>query len=367
MPLDDATLLTIEDSLIASALRPERWTETVTRIVDATGSRGAAALPLKGRVPGVPVSTSVEELASTYFSQGWAARDERGRGIPKLLQTGLFVDQDFATPDFMRSAPFYSDFLRPLGFQWCAGLLVDVGGDTWTLVLQRSPGQGPFTPDEQAALRRLLAPLNRTATLAAQLGEARLGGIADTLETMRAPSLLLDRFGRVLRVSSHAEAVMGPDLTVRLGEVVAPADGRANAALRAHIAAAIWSEVRPDDLALRPVAVARADRRPLLLRAQPLRKSGLDYFDGCRAILTITDLDARARLDRPALRQIYGLTPREAALCEALLQGASLNAIAETSGTSAHTVRSQMRAIFAKTRTGGQNELLILLNRHAQS
>lgn len=366
MPLDDETLRSIDDALILAAMQPEKWAAAVAQIVAATGARGAAALPLKGRVPGVPMSDSLEEVAASYFSDGWAGRDYRSNGIPTLMRTGLFTDQDFVTPELMRKEPFYAGLLRPLGFQWSAGLLVDVGGDTWTLVLQRTPEQGFFTPGEQAALRRLLAPLNRAATLVNQMGEARLGGIADTLETMRSPAILLDRFGRVLRVSSRAEQMLGPDLNVRLGQVVAPEDAHISALLRAHIAAAIWSEPKLDDLALEPVLVPRTDRRPLILRAHPLRKAGLAYFDGCRALLTITDLEEQERLAGRTLRQMHGLTQREAQLCEALFAGASLTEIAQSSGTSPLTVRSQMRSIFAKTHTSGQNELLLLLSRHTR-
>lgn len=365
MAFDDETLTAIDDALIAAAINPDHWPIAVSQIVAASGARGAVALPLKGRVPGVPMSRSVEDLAACYFENDWASRDYRTHGIPSLLKNGLFVDQDFATPEHMESSPFYADFLRPLGFQWSAGLLVDVAGDTWTLTLQRSPEQGLFTKDEQNSLRRLLVPLNRAAVLADQMGQARLGGMSDTLETLQSPSILLDRFGRVMRVSSRAELLLGEYLHLRLGEL-STNDSQTNSILRAHISAAIWSEIRPDHPALKAVVIPRQYARPLILRAQPLRKAGLEYFDGCRAIITIADLEQSNELDVIILRQVYGLTLRETEICEVLFHGANLSEIAEQSGTSTLTVRTQMRSIFGKTQTRGQNELLLLLSRHVQ-
>lgn len=366
MPLNDEDLIVIDEALTSAAFQPEEWPRAVSRIVDAAGARGAVALPLRGRVPGVPMSESLGELTACYFENGWSERDYRANGIPKLMRTGIFADQDFASPETIQNAPFYAEYLRPLGFQWFAGLLIDVGGDTWTLTLQRSPKQGLFTHDEQTALKRLLPSLSRTARLISQIKDIRINSISDALESVNSPSILLDRFGRVLRVSRKAEGILGSDLNIRLGEIVIPGNNLASSSLRMHIAAAIWSEVKPDDPALRPVTVHRRDRLPLMLRAQPLRNSGIAHFDSCRAILTITDLDNQGQPDSLSLKEVYSLTKREIEICESLLAGASLNDIASMSGTSSMTVRSQMRSIFYKTQTNSQRGLVLLLSRLAK-
>ncbi|KQO53387.1 helix-turn-helix transcriptional regulator [Methylobacterium sp. Leaf85] len=364
MDLDDETLQDIEDSLVTSALQSHDWDKAVARIATATDARGVVAIPLKGRVPGLPMSASLDALADGYFRGGWSKNDYRSRGVPKLLRTGLFVDQDYATPDAMRSEPFYADYLHSHGFQWSAGLMVQAGDDAWVMMMQRTIQQGPYTLDDQIALRRLIAPLNRAAQLAHSLGEARLTGIADALETVRSPSLLLDRTGRVLRASSSAERLFGPDLNVRMGELVIPSDAQATARLRAHVAAALWSDPQDVSLSRAPVVVRRVAKRPLTLRAQPLRKAGLEYFDGCRAILTITDLNESGDLDADVLKTSYGLTPREAELCHTLLAGHSTGECADRLGMSIHTTRTHLKKIFVKTDTGSQTELMIVLSRH---
>ncbi|WP_245259327.1 helix-turn-helix transcriptional regulator [Methylobacterium sp. 77] len=336
----------------------------MSRIASATGARGVVAIPLKGRVPGLPISASLEALGDGYFRGGWWQNDYRAKGIPKLLTTGLFVDQDYATPEAMRSEPFYADYLKRHGFQWSAGLMVEAGGDAWAMMLQRTIEQGPYTLKEQAALRRLIAPLNRAAQLAHSLGEARLTGIADTLDTMRSPSLLLSRAGRVIRISASAERFLGPDLDVRRGELIVPSDAETTARLRSHIAAALWSDLKVASPALAPVIVDRAAGRPLVLRAQPLRKAGLEYFDGCRAILTIGDLNESGKVDSGVLRTLYGLTPREAELCQALVAGSSVSESSDRLKMSIHTTRAHLKQIFAKTDTSSQTGLMILLSRH---
>lgn len=81
------------------------------------------------------------------------------------------------------------------------------------------------------------------------------------------------------------------------------------------------------------------------------------------AILTITDPAARPSLHREAFARVYDLTRAEANLAEAIAQGASLSAIARYHHVSVNTVRTQLKAIFAKTGTGRQGELVALLSR----
>jgi len=62
-----------------------------------------------------------------------------------------------------------------------------------------------------------------------------------------------------------------------------------------------------------------------------------------------------------ALRRLYGLTPAEARLAQALVAGEHLNDIAEHLGITKETARSQLKAVFAKTDTHRQAELVRVL------
>jgi hypothetical protein len=290
MQLEDDALREIEDALVGATLNPATWPDTVSTIVTRSRSHGAVVLPLQGRVPGLPISPSCEGLIDSYFSQGWAERDHRRFGIPKLMQTGVLVDQDISTPDFMRSSEYYNDFLGRFGFRWFAGLKVAVGDDIWCLTLQRTAGQGPFEDREQSALRRLIPPLSRMARLAQIVSSARLQGIAETLEALGVAGALIDRTGRAIRINTRADSLLGTDLDVVNDWLCVRGDRRSTAALQAHIAAAIWSDIRPDDPALNPIVI-RQHHATLVIHAQPLRKAGLEYLDGARAIVTILQAD----------------------------------------------------------------------------
>jgi DNA-binding CsgD family transcriptional regulator len=69
------------------------------------------------------------------------------------------------------------------------------------------------------------------------------------------------------------------------------------------------------------------------------------------------------QLPQAQLVALFGLTQAEAALAAGLLAGLELRDIAEQSGRSINTVRSQLATLMAKTETGRQAELVRLLSR----
>jgi DNA-binding CsgD family transcriptional regulator len=86
---------------------------------------------------------------------------------------------------------------------------------------------------------------------------------------------------------------------------------------------------------------------------------------GPHAILVVT-LPEMPRLPEAAtLRAAFGLTPAEARVALALAGGADAKAIAAASGTSADTVRLQVKAVLAKTGMPRQAALVALLHRMA--
>jgi DNA-binding CsgD family transcriptional regulator len=110
------------------------------------------------------------------------------------------------------------------------------------------------------------------------------------------------------------------------------------------------------------VLIERSDRRPLVMHAIP---TVVQNMDGPHTILILIDLDDAPRVSSIALERIFGLTRAEAKLAVLLSGGASTTEAAQIQGVSVATARSQLAAIFLKTRTTRQAELVRLLGRLA--
>lgn len=83
--------------------------------------------------------------------------------------------------------------------------------------------------------------------------------------------------------------------------------------------------------------------------------------DGIAVAIFLTDPRARHRLSQPLLKRSFGLTDREASLCEAFLNSPSLEGVAASCHLSLSSVRTYMKEIYAKTGRRSQAELMHLL------
>ena len=46
-----------------------------------------------------------------------------------ILARGVAADQDFSTPEQLRTCPFYNELLAPFGLKWCLALSFQVNND----------------------------------------------------------------------------------------------------------------------------------------------------------------------------------------------------------------------------------------------
>jgi hypothetical protein len=108
-------------------------------ICTAVGSTGAMLLQSDVRTPDVPRTASIDEALRAYFGGAFHLADVRAeRGVPLLLSgSPVVIDQDFVTPDDIRSDAMYNEVLIPLGLQWFAGIGFRAETALWVLSIQR--------------------------------------------------------------------------------------------------------------------------------------------------------------------------------------------------------------------------------------
>lgn len=345
----------VADSFMEAAVNPDLWVSALEQASEAAGAHGAVLLPVEGRVPGVPSTRSMGEAMEAYFSEGWAVREERERGIPDLFRKGIMVDQEYTSEALRRRSPYYSDFLLRFGLHWSACLGFRVDDQLWCLSLNRRIDQDPYDNEEQRHLLRIASRLTTAATLAHRLDFARLEGISDALEAIGSAALLLDSAGRVIRINRLAERCFDAGLSLT-GSRLAATDRASDRRLQILLREALTPDGR-----IGHAVVERANLRPLVLQAQRLRGLAHAFFSRAAIILLITDPDDRPPGNAAILRDLFGLTAAEAALAAGLLAGATLGEIAASHTVSYETTRSHLKAVLGKTGTHRQGELIALL------
>lgn len=355
------------DQFYEAAVQPDLWRGLLARTADAVGAAGCGLLggPTSGFEP--ICSASMDEALDFGIRGGWLDKNPRlTRGL-KAFEQG----HDIVTESMLFTAweldhlPFNAEFVNRVKGRWFADMLMAGEGPSGiVLTLQRLAGTEPFSASEIETMRRLAPHIRRAGQLALRLADMRHEGLFDALAAFDCGALVLDRNGRVTRLNDKAEALMTSGLAIRFG-MLAALDKGSDAALqgliRSVIARGSWHEAEP----IGPVAVARPNARPLVVHAAPLTRSARDLFQRAVAVLMLVDPDAQRGPFEPILCQAFRFTSAEAAIAADLCRGRDVEEITRMRGVSTATVRAQMKALFAKTDTKRQAELVALLARYS--
>jgi DNA-binding CsgD family transcriptional regulator len=86
-------------------------------------------------------------------------------------------------------------------------------------------------------------------------------------------------------------------------------------------------------------------------------------FLGARVILVVKDLESDVVIDPNLLVKLFDLTPAQAKLAVRIASGSSVEEAAAELGVGSETMRKHLKAVFAKTDTHRQGELVALLSK----
>ncbi len=88
----------VTQSFLDAAVDPALWPAAMDAVGRYGNATGAALIPVSGRLPSFLHSAAMKGAHDAYLADGWYLRDKRERGLPRMRTTGIFTDQDFATP-----------------------------------------------------------------------------------------------------------------------------------------------------------------------------------------------------------------------------------------------------------------------------
>ncbi len=345
-----------------TAIDPTLWPDLLQEIAEGVGAFGAVLLQTGVPTVDVPWSPSLSAMREVYYGEGWNTRDLRAIRSVAAVRRGLTVltDEDVASRDEVARDPYYTSFLASQRLaEFAAIAFRSSPSQVCGLVIQRTASQGAFSEREKQALALLEPRLSATAELTRMLGEAALRTSLNVLDRLSRPALALGRAGAVIDVNAAAADLFDEDFRVRSGALVVRDERAAAEIQRACEQARLpFPMISPKP---EPILVRREGRLPLILRSLPLDGPAGSFVLGARLLVTITDPRVGSAPQAELLRSLFGMTRAEARLAIHLAAGSSLHQAAERSGITIETVRGQLKAVFSKTGTRRQAELVALL------
>jgi DNA-binding CsgD family transcriptional regulator len=314
------------------------------------------------RTPDIPVTESVRGVMRRYFREGWHTVDLRAaRGVPLMANgAAVVVDQDLVTPDEMRREMFYNEMIFAAGLHWFAAVGFHAGPSPWVLTIQRTTREGPFEQNDKDILRPLSQKLTEAATLSTVVGRTALSATTNALNMVRRPAMAIDRFGTILDMNVAAEALLSDEMFIRNRRLCLR--DKLGASMLERSLRRLAGTSDHEAIEFKPIVARREAGGPVIIRALAVPPAAKNPFVRARALLTLTPLRSKREPDPGVLVAAFGLTPAEARLASVMATGASPEAAAEQLRVSRETVRNQLKAVFAKTATHRQAELVALLS-----
>jgi DNA-binding CsgD family transcriptional regulator len=350
-----------EALFLDAALDPDLWPAALSAFARAGGSEASLFMTARSATELGAPSIGFEEIIEAATADGWPERNPRFPRIGARTWTNFVCDTELLTTDEIARDPFYNELLRPFGLKWAAGsiLLASPALGPVVLTLERALEAEPFTPAELAALDSLRPSFARAVRLAESLGFRKLDGMIEGWEATAVAGAILGPKGTVLRITDTLTALLGDGLVLLGSRLTATAadDNR-------RLQAAIDAGVRMPDASAGPVLVRRpSGRLPLVVEVSPLPLDRMLVFNGARAIVVVRDPAARPASSERRLATLFGLSRAEARLAALLGSGVPLAEAAERLSIRYETARTQLKAIFFKTDTHRQADLVALFAR----
>jgi len=365
---DGDRLLGLISGVYEAAGDPARWPDALGAVSRAVGAQVLNLFVLdveQGRVP-LSVSVGLPQDRVAEYNEHVMPHDPRVAFARANPQLGVYYDHLHTSEAEMARHAYY-DWLGEEGLRYYVAVAAPLEGRLHGFVTaQRTARQGHAGPGDVELLRTLRPHLMRAMGLSLKLGEleARAQSGVEAAEASPFGVVVLDEQGGLLHLNREAQRIVAQGGVLRaaragLSAVRASDDAALQRLISGALGLALGASAgaggamrlgRPDSpLGYVVQVVPLVGERPLFALARPA------------ALVVVADPARRLPPLAAPLRALWGLTMREARLALLLGEGLSVKEAAVRMGIAEPTARAHLHAVFRKTDTTRQAELIRLL------
>jgi DNA-binding CsgD family transcriptional regulator len=347
------------DRIYEAATEPDEWPgvlHDISRVVDAAGG---LLVTRRNDSPwlGWRCSGALVPRAEAYITSGAAARSQT---TPRLLaanSNGFVADHELFTEEEFLADPLMTEWAGPNGLHRGAATAIHVPtGDLIVFQVQRLKGLPALDPADLEQLNALRPHLARAGLMAARWQLERMRATAEALALVGLPAAVLDGAGKVLAANDLIQT-LASHVVWGAKDRLALVDKSANAVLQQ----ALRGLEQPAVAIGRSFPAAGTDGRPVVAHLVPTAGQARDLFAGGYGLLVVTPVTGPRAPDMALIQGLFDLSAAEARVAGCIVEGLTIEQIAGRNGVSAETVRTQVKAVFAKTGTSRQAQVAALL------
>lgn len=364
---DPAALLEVTRVIYGATLQRDAWPVILQAIAPLLGTDKAMYIRLDRTHP----RDSTTEVVGVSAEQAEALRtrnvNEDPIWHPLLVQPAgsVFRATELLPIEAIRAGPLYRSISQPAGIEYGIGCVIENNAAYFT-VLGCMQARQDFDDDAKQVLAWLLPHLQLAQEIRSRIaaGEEGRREALLSLDRARRAMVVLDRSGYALYSNSAAryllESAQGMEL--KFGRFLFD-NVATQLAFERAVRAVLSRSTEEDDRPL-PAQQIRVPRRgpgpPYVVTISPVHRSSSRALlpDGAGALVMLYDHDGRGALPTEQLVWLYGLTPAESRICEALYKTSSIEAAAQELCLTHHTIRSHLKNIYAKLGISTQGQLM---------
>lgn len=360
--------LTLISLLHAAAIDASKWNDFLRELSAQTSSVTGAVLsqpPRSLELDAVALGgLDPHPDAQRAYNIRFAKHDPFYKAALGSAPTGIVSDTELVPRDLLRRGAFYNEFMQPYRMEH--GVMLPMMGQRGTdlISLWRTPQQGPMAAEHLQLLTSLLPHLRFAFTVRRNLDQLnlRLDCLRSMFHAVSAPALLLDLKGRLVLMSSAAEAILRENDGISLHRsglrlTTPKAQSKYECLVRACAAPADLHEGQWRGVLI-PRPSGRCDLQALVT---PVVSPDPSSSSVTHILVVLRDPSWTDEISASLLGDLFGFSFAEAAIANALLEGLSLEQISLRRHVSCGTVRNQMKSILSKSGTRSQVDLLRIL------
>lgn len=366
--MDLVVFSSLVEAIYETAASPLGWNNISTRIA-AAFEAGSCALQIRDTAA---PQTAIMSFTDNYDAKSLSDYESYFHARDPYVEAGLragigngILSHEVLTEREYIDSEMYQDFGKRIDVCHLVGAMLPISASAiGGIGIHRAHNRPVFSAEDKRNFGLLVPHLVRALQMHHHLNgldrSQRIG--FEALEQLGLGVIATTDDGRMLFANRIAMALL------RAGQGIALSHGhlRAQASLRdIQLQKAIQDASRlplgNSRLGGGLIALPRAIGEPLSLLVCPAPASALgSELGAAAAFIFINNPDDRRSPSHAALMAQFGLTPAEARLAAGLLDGAQLEEYAQQAGLSLHTVKAQLKQVFAKTGCTRQAEFIRL-------
>ena len=349
----------------------DSWSELISLIKVSTDSQAGVMLITRDQNHDILESHSPDfqispEVRDAFEKSEWITAALPENWSKGYLSKGVVLGTDIVPQKKMRQTPFYNDILRTLDLEYLmAG--ISMFGEDYRALLKffRADKQPNFSVENASQLATLMPEIRQMMRFTERLYERMV--IETAASKAGAPrgaaTIIVNTNGEVVHANEDAEKLLsdGTVLSAKQNHLYA-IDYMDSKALANLMETALGNNGTPRQSGSLIGKSSQQGVHQVLALPIPTEQAPFPWIDNLHvAAIVVIDPMRKVRIDSEILKTLYGITPAEIELVNAMANGIKPVKFAAISGKSVPTVQSQRQSVFQKVAVNNQLELMSVL------